>query len=497
MSGSLKEDGVSPQPTAQPTAIASAVHSIPSSILKPFFHDDDIRFATDKIIGKRSSAETLFGDQFLRAGTNFKLLPSLSPLGRVQFHYERNFLSFLFGIYGYWLALSSVLHEIYLIISRCFWMVILFLGILPTDVSLVTVPSPSSIEAQFNEDEWGEKSFYEKYTNMNFIFDVLPYKLGNYALYKTVEGLPPTHKSTIFKAIGHIKAPINFAVIFQMNPLVIAPPPDIPGPYLTAEKKIVVPSEKQTAKVLSERAEWAAAHRSHKVNETLRVCVEAARVISWSVYSGLKILTLFEQNGYSWQDLERLGSMVQSEISNLNGGKMDPTVWVKIVHANSDKVVIIDNEKLEEGVFGSEQLVTFDDLTRVEATPLANLTTPQGFDFFEKGGSSYGLVVVLLSKKDLTIGSGKALKTILKNELNIEDDQQVLNINRGVLSFFKSPDVVIKFNSSDRSFVNSMSGFSVSGAFGDVVGHDQFEFAADIHPTNFDFFSKCVREYCG
>ncbi|GME71199.1 unnamed protein product [Ambrosiozyma monospora] len=496
MSGSLKEEGVSPQPTAQQTAIPSPGYSIPSSILKPFFRDDDIRFATHKIIGKRSSSDSSFGDQYFRAGTNFKILPTLSPFGRVQFHYERNILSFLFAIYGYWLPLSGLLHEIYLIFSRCFWMVILFLGVLPTDVSLVTIPSPSSPEVQQDEEEWDLKSVYEKYTNMNFIFDVLPYKLGNYALYKSVEGLPPTHKSTIFKAIGPIRAPINLSVIFQMNPLVIAPPPDIPEPYLTAEKKIVVPSEKETAKVLSERAEWAAAHRSHKANETLRVCVEAARVISWSVYSGLNIITLFEENGYSWNDLERLGSMVQSEVSNLNGGEMDPTVYVKIVHANTDKVVIVDNERLEEGVFGSEQLVTYDDLTRVEATPLTNPATPQGFDFFENGGASHGLVVVLVSKKDSPIGTGKALHTILKNKLNVEDDQQTVT-SRGVLSFFKTPEVVIKFNSSDRSFVKSMSGFSVPGAFGDVAGEDDFDFAADIHATNFDFFSKCVRAYCG
>ncbi|ODV87003.1 hypothetical protein CANARDRAFT_181528, partial [[Candida] arabinofermentans NRRL YB-2248] len=270
--------------------------------------------------------------------------------------------------------------------------------------------------------------------------------------------------------------------IYDMIPLVVPPPPEIPIPYLTAEKRLVVPEKKETSRVLSQRAEWSAAHHTQKASEIIRICSEVSRLITWTAYGGIKNLTIYEGTGHAWNDLKRLSCMIKSEMSTLNNGMSDHTLSIKIINLALDKSVVIGDELCDSsGHIGLNSA-----LKTVEPIPSsANINSCGG----DGSPIAYNdLTVLLVSKHDGLASIAATVRDTLRNPANSVMLPDITEEVDKQLEKHGSPDLIISFTNKRQhpSVLHGLPLFNLE---------NQPLFLSDTTQTSFPFFVKAMTAF--
>lgn len=340
------------------TSVESAAASVQSSIIKPRFRDEDILFSTmnmfeDDDIMKNFTSSV----KYAVPGTNNRLLSQSSYFTGLWYTFLRQILALWFTLYQYYLRIASLTLEFYNLTSAYFWYLLSFLP-LPEDLSTVgpaSIHSSSTIDLAKSQKESKEiiatgtrvYQFYERSL-------LLPTRIGNFILENSLRKSTPRTRMQIRQATGRFYIPDHIAFIFEMSPLVVPQPPEVPTPFLDYEKRIVIPDKKDVAKVLAQRAEWSSLHHTHKAAETFRVTYEAAKCITWAACSEVPIVTVFESNGYSWKDLKKMASVINEEMQNLTKSGYKVSDSIKLINLSTLETVSVfedlqDFEKVNTG----------------------------------------------------------------------------------------------------------------------------------------------------
>lgn len=142
------------------------------------------------------------------------------------------------------------------------------------------------------------------------------------------------------------KIPKHVGIILKYYKNVVPPPPELPEPYINANKEIVYPSEEdiQLAKEVIKECEKE--QEEHDNNEGNRLVTEITDIISWAVVSKIPILTIYEQSGFIFSNLDqdRVISSTRDKLA-LNYGVTD--VKIKIHVRAENKVLTFSNNDSE------------------------------------------------------------------------------------------------------------------------------------------------------
>lgn len=318
------------------SGVESATVSVQSSIIKPRFRDEDTEFSTmgmyeDDDIFHQATASV----KFALPGSNRTLFSRSNYYTGLFYTFLRYVLSLWFTMYQYYLWIDSQLKEWCTITTSLMWQLLMLIPF-PEDVSVVgpasvqsatsvrTIKSPSSIKARVLD------SFNQ--TRM------LPTKIGNLLLEKSLLASVPRNRLQIRQVTGRLYVPEHVTFIFEMSALVVPQPPEVPVPFLDYERRIVVPEKKEVAKVLAKRAEWSSLHHTHKAAETFRVIYEAAKCISWAACSGVRTVTVFESNGYAWKDMQKMLGVLAEELKNLTLESYQVSDSIKLVNLDTGEI---------------------------------------------------------------------------------------------------------------------------------------------------------------
>ncbi|CUM46883.1 uncharacterized protein AC631_01991 [Debaryomyces fabryi] len=126
-----------------------------------------------------------------------------------------------------------------------------------------------------------------------------------------------------FPAVDKLIFPQSTCLLLKINDNLLAPPPDIPQPYLDSEKEVKVPSKREYQHVLSLRNEYFTQKRTHLAAEKVRLLSEIGRFVTWnSLLSSIKFVDIYERFGCIWdghiltveEKLEILGASILNEL---------------------------------------------------------------------------------------------------------------------------------------------------------------------------------------
>lgn len=223
--------------------------------------------------------------------------------------------------------------------------------------------------------------------------------------------------------------PESIGLILKFNENMIAPPPEIPQPYLDAEKKIQVPNRKEVQYVLSLRNEYFTQQSAHIAAENVRMLSEIGRFVAWScLVSPVRYISIYERHGRLWdenknsvkQKLETLGTSVLNELSSFsNTCTQDEMEKLKCL---LPKITLLDMSTGTRHVIQeANNKVIEDELDIVESLLSSNKENRE--------------LLVLLSDKRLR--EGQLVKHVIKNLGNDVIDIDVQEL------LPKTPDLII------------------------------------------------------
>lgn len=123
--------------------------------------------------------------------------------------------------------------------------------------------------------------------------------------------------------------PQSIALILKINNYAVQQPPEVPQPYLDADKKVQIPNPKEVQYVLSLRNEYFTQQRAHMAAERVRLLSEIGRFVTWSaLLLPITSLNIYEHSGtlWSWDKLDtidmlrEIGNSILSELSSFSNG---------------------------------------------------------------------------------------------------------------------------------------------------------------------------------
>lgn len=326
------------------TAVDSSTESLQSSIIKPRFRDEDVLFSTSKVYENE--------DIFVGVGPSIKYAPPGSNTilfmrsgfsGVIFYTGLRYVLSVFFTLYQYYLWISSNWISFFIFLNSYLWYVLSVIPF-PEDASIhgpAATLSSTSVNSKTNVNTTILQQLYQRYDKAR----LLPTRFGNLILQRSLATTVPRTRMKLRQVTGRLYIPEHVVFIFEMIPLVVAQPPEVPMPYLDNEKHLVIPNKKEVAQVLSRRAEWASMHHTHKAAEKFRVIYESAKCICWAACSGVKIVTIFESNGYAWDDMHKVSTILREELNSLSKPKYQIYDSIKLVNLTTlETIDVISNE---------------------------------------------------------------------------------------------------------------------------------------------------------
>lgn len=426
-----------------------------SSIIMPRFNSRDTLFASVSIYGadmdQLTSTNVL--TRFSLPASNRLLMKNSNAFQGIFFAIKRYTLHFLFILYAYATQLSNDWQHFTDLVVSVLWFLVTLVPFLPEatgdiDTTAVQLESPVSI--------------YHKVNNSLM-------SLSNCAVGQSLKAIThPRDRMVIKKALGSYIKPRHIGFILEMNVLAIKPPPDVPQPYLDAEKILIVPESKLVSSVIMQRAEWASAHHVHKASEKVRIVYESAKIIAWCACAKIEMVTIHELNGYAWKDLHELSNLVQEEMRNLTSNTLSADDYIKIVDLDSGNQTIVFNVDGDNSPNISDYEPSM--LQQLEPTPANNLSTgtspsleqpsPHEFSHTNSNSSSSHLIVFLTSGVSVNARSG--VKQNVYRQVNAEfgvsiDSGYVRNPEKCV-DDYAEPAVVVKYY-SERQLWLAMNGF--------------------------------------
>ncbi|QPG73913.1 hypothetical protein FOA43_001228 [Brettanomyces nanus] len=474
----------------QPENSASTDLSNQSTILKPSLRPGDIRFISIKMFGKESLGVLDRTIRPMLSGSNVQLIKDGGTLSILLFDSRRRLLSYLFIAYWYYLKIQKFVQDAIFIVHTYLWGFVVILGLNDDDggVDQYSLWSKkSSKRSPKMPSLWSIRSIPTR----------LVTKVANHALRKSLQAVTPPNRKLIRIAAGKGPLPSVIGVIFNLFPLVIPPPPEIPTPYLTADKKIVIPEKSDTSNALRARAEWSAIQHTHKATEIMRVCTEAARIIVWTTCLGIPNIVLQEINGYTWKNLDALVSLVQTELSSLDlaSRSKDRCCFpdaIQFVNVATKQVKTLSD-------FIYDDNYQEDNLTPLQPTPvsgcpfLANSASFSGGLLHQDDYPSH-LTVFLTSNHDDT--DYQPLIELIKQKVQTEtydwtseEFTKMEELAQSLENITPSPEVLIKY-ASERQQRYSLDGLPLSP---DKLNLQHFY--SFRPPATFPAFIKAVESY--
>ncbi|KAG7665376.1 uncharacterized protein J8A68_001064 [[Candida] subhashii] len=95
--------------------------------------------------------------------------------------------------------------------------------------------------------------------------------------------------------------PNSVTLILDTIPNLVPPPPEIPQPYLDADRKITVPDPKEVQYIIAIRNEYFTQYKSRIAAERVRLLREMSRFIAWTcLIPTITDLTIYEKKGTAW-----------------------------------------------------------------------------------------------------------------------------------------------------------------------------------------------------
>lgn len=323
------------------TEIELATTLVQSSIIKPRYRDEDILFSTIGVYEDDNLLQHMNSNlAYVLPGSNNILFVRSNYTGALFYTLMRRILAIFFSMYRFFLLSLSISLDLIDKGESLFWCLLSFLPF-PEDVSEV---GPAAVYSSTSVDKvslGGEEaashsinvtSLREDMGNHLKSYGLLPTRIGNRILEKSLMASVPRNRLHIRRVTASWCVPYHMCFIFEMSPLVVPQPQEVPTPYLDFDKKMVVPDKKDIAKVLSKRAEWSSLHHTHKAAEKFRLVYEASKCIAWAACSGVRIVTVFESNGYAWLDMPKIATVVYEEINSLTDSSYSVFDNIKLVN---------------------------------------------------------------------------------------------------------------------------------------------------------------------
>lgn len=474
---------------------ATSETSTKSSVLEPRLRDSDLRFISLNMFGKDTLKDLHSPIKPKVAGSNIGLINDATTWEMIVFDFRRRILSLLFWCYSILLEISGMSSELSIILANLFWTVFssVFLNFeqLERDFSYI----------QHEQKRSGRttSSTIESALAFGNSIRELPLKFRHSLWKRVFRSRFPNSRFAIQLAAGKGPFPETIGFVFDMFPLVVQPPPEIPVPYLDANKKMIIPDKKEVSIVLRARAEWSAAQRTHKATETLRVCSEAAKVIVWSACIGVSNVVCHEINGYAWRNMETLISLVKLELASLDRKNSNETLkipdYISFVNVITRQMKTLAEYNLQSGAFSETSValegrdplpekspfLSSSDLNR--ATSTSSSDTPVHLTVFLTSGSKwtdYDKIVKLA--QDLISTSPKKRSKSL-GEVKFAS---VANISN---AYYPSPEILLKYTSA-RQIAGSISGFPLH-----PTDNDLKIFSVQTRPANFPDFVRVINGY--
>lgn len=440
--------------------VYSPQESIQSSIIMPRFTYKDTIFASVDIYGvdlKQITTSNVITRISLPA-SNRTLLENANVFQGLGFAVYRYILSFFFLLYSYHIQGLNLWQDWLDFIVSMTWWIISLSPFIPEDLSMKGDDRLDVAQSSL------KGSIFSRVYNS-------PITFGNYVISQSLKNIThPRSRLTIRRSMGNFLKPKHMAIILEMNVLAIKQPPEVPIPYLDAEKKLVLPDKKEVGKNLTQRAEWGSAHHVHKASETIRIVYESAKIIAWSACSKINLITIHEINGYAWKDLDQLSNLVQEEMKNLTRERYMVNDFIKIVDLDSNnEIIVLNNEAHIKGI----------NLNHLEPTPELGSSTEtiKGNSFstpYLIGGGidkfSTNLTVLLSSGLNVNTRSG------IKNEIGMSI-RSIFGVSiasdyivhpEDCVNGYSEPEVLIKYCGPRQQF-QSLNGFPLVNQKGHPV----------------------------
>lgn len=111
----------------------------------------------------------------------------------------------------------------------------------------------------------------------------------------------PVGLARCMEYIPKINTPKSITLILQLNPPMLTPPPEIPQPYLDADRKIRIPEKKEVQYVIAIRNEYFTQCKTHIAAERVRLLREMGRFITWCcLVPTITEVNIYEKLGACW-----------------------------------------------------------------------------------------------------------------------------------------------------------------------------------------------------
>lgn len=513
------------------SAVESAKQSVQSSIIKPRFRDEDLLFTSVKmyededVLNGVSSAT-----KYAPPGSNNLLFLRASYFMGLFYTCLRFLLTFYFTLYQYYLWIKSGTQDISEFIISNFWYILSFLP-LPEDASIqgpaamLKSTSVNSINTQVKGPIWAR--IFQRYVEVT----LLPTRLGNLIQERSLATSVPRDRMSIRQVTGRLYVPDHVAFIFEMSPLVVPQPPEVPVPFLDYEKRIVAPDKKEVASVLAKRAEWSSLHHTHKAAEVFRVLYETAKCITWAACSGVRIATVYESNGYAWKNMEKVCIMIKEELNCLTNPTFQVYDSIKVVNLETLETIDVFSDMNNQDLYDQHNhfdtstsshrsamsLPAFRELSQIkendehkegpeemvvhiEPTPDSIVSSVKSNEKITEKNHTFrtNMTVFLLSNKNMDHKQFHCERGKLEIAKRVSNG---VNIQSPHYPFFKGyytngsnytdPDIIYKFCNM-HGLLYSLSGYPLS-TFTDFDFASQPIFITDTKPANFPLFLKGLQ----
>lgn len=442
---------------------AKSTSSSQSSILQPRLRDSDLKFISVNMFGEKALQRVQHVLKPKVPGSNIELMADGTTLTAILFDLRRGLLSYLFLAYSFLLRVYGSFIEIYTFGCAYIWSIV-YLAILNDDPVIDPLIKRETVKE--SPDEW----IFIRWFNQ---VKKIPQGIRKYALMKSLQGSIPNNESSIRIAIGNKKLPNAIGIIFDMFPLVIPPPPEVPTPYLNADKEMIIPSDKEVNDIVQERNQWNIAQHTHKASEILRICSEAAKVIAWCSSLGIGSIICHEMYGYAWKNLDTLISLVQVELHNLDKENDSIKGWqnIRFVNVDTKEVKMLDNPE-----------------------KILPVIDPESPDSESISLHSYRITVFLTSAhRDTSLDKIKEIIQSMceekRKEFNDSDVNEIAKIAEKLQPHFPQAQLVIKYTST-RMPRYSISGFPIT-----TKQTDPFAYISSTKPVSFPNFARSLAAF--
>ncbi len=156
----------------------------------------------------------------------------------------------------------------------------------------------------------------------------------------------------IFPTLKHF--PHHVAIIFQKEELIVSPPPPIPQAYVSADKKLITPSNANIIKAKLQQSLYKRKLAQHSRSENKLIQFAAFQAISICLsikvkkseklrVNSIKQISLYERSGESWTNEKDLCELIAKDIKDGYLAKNHPLPIIRIIKPSENSIWYINS----------------------------------------------------------------------------------------------------------------------------------------------------------